>query len=228
MRAVFQWNLGKRTLELGKRTLIMGVVNVTPDSFSDGGLFLDPQKATEHALQLLEEGADIIDIGGESTRPGARVVTSMRRKHRKAAQTSTPNKIAVSEEEELRRVLPVITQNKKTSPKRPRSQSTPTRPPSPRCQIGRGRDRKRRQRFALGPANVQDHRRNKMRSDPDAHARTSRRMAHPSSTRRHCPSRETRTQGVVRSRGAGWAFAVSTSHSIQALDSGRISSRTFR
>jgi dihydropteroate synthase len=96
MRAVFQWSLGTRTLELGKRTLIMGIVNVTPDSFSDGGLYLDSEKATTHALQLLDEGADIIDIGGESTRPGA--------------------KAAVSEEEELRRVLPVITALKQQRP----------------------------------------------------------------------------------------------------------------
>jgi dihydropteroate synthase len=96
MRAVFQWSLGARTLELGKRTLIMGIVNVTPDSFSDGSLYLDSEKATDHALRLLEEGADIIDVGGESTRPGA--------------------KIAVSEEEELRRVLPVITTLKKRRP----------------------------------------------------------------------------------------------------------------
>jgi dihydropteroate synthase len=96
MRAVFQWSLGARTLELGKRTLIMGIVNVTPDSFSDGGLYLDSEKATTHALQLLDEGADIIDGGGESTRPGA--------------------KVAVSEEEELRRVLPVITALKQQRP----------------------------------------------------------------------------------------------------------------
>jgi len=96
MRAVFQWSLGTRTLELGKRTLIMGIVNVTPDSFSDGGLFLDSGKALDHALQLLDEGADIIDVGGESTRPGA--------------------KVAVSAEEELQRVLPVITALKKQRP----------------------------------------------------------------------------------------------------------------
>jgi len=96
MRAVFQWSLGTRTLELGKRTLIMGIVNVTPDSFSDGGLYLDFEKAIEHALHLLDEGADIIDVGGESTRPGA--------------------KMAVSAEEELRRVLPVITALKKQRP----------------------------------------------------------------------------------------------------------------
>jgi dihydropteroate synthase len=96
MRAVFQWSLGARTLELGKRTLIMGIVNVTPDSFSDGGLYLDSEKATTHALQLLDEGADIIDVGGESTRPGA--------------------KVAVSAEEELRRVLPVITALKQQRP----------------------------------------------------------------------------------------------------------------
>jgi dihydropteroate synthase len=96
MRAVFQWSLGTRTLELGKRTLIMGIVNVTPDSFSDGGLFLDSEKATALAIQLLDEGADIIDVGGESTRPAA--------------------KIAVSAEEELQRVLPVITALKKQRP----------------------------------------------------------------------------------------------------------------
>ncbi|MGB2835939.1 MAG: dihydropteroate synthase, partial [Candidatus Sulfotelmatobacter sp.] len=56
MRAVFQWSLGTRTLELGKRTLIMGIINVTPDSFSDGGLYVDPAKATAHAMRLLEEG----------------------------------------------------------------------------------------------------------------------------------------------------------------------------
>ncbi len=63
-----------RLLDLGARTHIMGIVNVTPDSFSDGGRFLDPEKAVDHALRLAEEGADILDIGGESTRPGAEPV----------------------------------------------------------------------------------------------------------------------------------------------------------
>ena len=76
MRPVFEWNLGARTLELGKRTLVMGVVNVTPDSFSDGGLHFDRDRAVEHALKLLEDRADIVDVGGESTRPGARVASS--------------------------------------------------------------------------------------------------------------------------------------------------------
>ncbi len=96
MRAVFQWNLGTRTLEMGKRTLIMGIVNVTPDSFSDGGLYLASGQAVAHALQLLDEGADIIDVGGESTRPGATA--------------------AVTAEDELRRVLPVITALKQQRP----------------------------------------------------------------------------------------------------------------
>jgi dihydropteroate synthase len=69
------------------RPLVMGVVNVTPDSFSDGGQFLDPGQALAHARRLIDEGADLLDIGGESTRPGAH---------------------AVSTEEELRRVLPVL------------------------------------------------------------------------------------------------------------------------
>jgi dihydropteroate synthase len=77
----------KRTLILGKRTLLMGVLNVTPDSFSDDGFFYDKEKAIAHGLRMVEEGADIIDIGGESTRPG-----------------SKPLEL----EEELRRVIPVI------------------------------------------------------------------------------------------------------------------------
>ena len=97
MRACFQWRLRSRTLELGARTLIMGVVNVTPDSFSDGGKFLDPTQAVAHALQLLEEGADILDIGGESTRPGTRVQSD-----------GAGDKPVVTEDEELRRVMPVI------------------------------------------------------------------------------------------------------------------------
>jgi len=75
----------------------MGVVNVTPDSFYEGGRFVEPEKAIEHGLRLLEEGADILDVGGESTRPGAAVVG--------AAKGKEP---AVSAAEELRRVLPVI------------------------------------------------------------------------------------------------------------------------
>src|SRR5580692_6111009 len=67
--------------------LVMGVVNVTPDSFSDGGRFLDPESAVAHAEELIQEGADIIDVGGESTRPGA---------------------APVAEAEEMRRVMPVI------------------------------------------------------------------------------------------------------------------------
>ena len=66
------WRLRTRTLELGARTLVMGVVNITPDSFSDGGFFLDPDEAIAHALGLIEEGADLLDLGAESTRPGSR------------------------------------------------------------------------------------------------------------------------------------------------------------
>jgi dihydropteroate synthase len=127
MRAVFQWSLGTRTLELGKRTLIMGIVNVTPDSFSDGGLYLDSERAIAHALRLLDEGADIIDVGGESTRPGASVAaTSSAENGGQELQelkddTQTPGgwptpRTAVSAEEELRRVLPVITELKRVRP----------------------------------------------------------------------------------------------------------------
>lgn len=76
-----------RLLALGERTLIMGVINVTPDSFSDGGRLLDPQRAIDAGVQMVADGADLLDVGGESTRPGAD---------------------ALAEHEERRRVLPVI------------------------------------------------------------------------------------------------------------------------
>jgi dihydropteroate synthase len=110
MRPVFDWNLGSRSLPLGKRTLLMGVVNVTPDSFSDGGLRLDPDRSLAYALQLLQQGADIIDIGGESTRPGASV--SPPADNAATLQPSQP----VSEKEELQRVIPVISALKQQRP----------------------------------------------------------------------------------------------------------------
>lgn len=97
MRRMFRWRIGGRELELGSRTLVMGVVNVTPDSFSDGGRFLTFDHAVAHALQLLDQGADIVDVGGESTRPG--------------------KKAPVSAEEEIRRVVPVIESIKRERPK---------------------------------------------------------------------------------------------------------------
>ena len=115
MRPVFEWNIGSRCLQLGKRTLIMGVVNVTPDSFSDGGLFLDRDQAVKRALELIEQGADIVDVGGESTRPGAKVLADERVSTTPGAE-SNPKKIAVSEREEMERVLPVITSVKKARP----------------------------------------------------------------------------------------------------------------
>jgi len=102
MRPRFEWDLGSRRLLLGPRTLIMGVLNVTPDSFSDGGRYFDTFSAVEHGLQLLDEGADIVDIGGESTRPGAAV----------GDQAAA----VVSQEEELRRVLPVLRELKRRRP----------------------------------------------------------------------------------------------------------------
>ncbi len=100
-------------MELGKRTLIMGVLNVTPDSFSDGGLYLDCDRAVEHALRLLEEGADIVDIGGESTRPGCNVgpiskAGAEEKPDPSLATAASKTRTAVSEQEELDRVLPVI------------------------------------------------------------------------------------------------------------------------
>ena len=110
MRPRFCWQLGSRTLELGPRTLIMGVVNVTPDSFSDGGQFFDRGDAVNHALRLLDEGADIIDIGGESTRPGAIVEVD------RAASPTSGLKPAVTVEEELARIIPVIAEVRRLRP----------------------------------------------------------------------------------------------------------------
>ena len=76
------WKIGRRVLVFGERTLVMGVLNVTPDSFSDGGQFLSPERAVERAAEMVSDGADIIDIGGESTRPGAERVTIEEEKSR--------------------------------------------------------------------------------------------------------------------------------------------------
>jgi dihydropteroate synthase len=128
MRPVFQWNLGLRSLELGKRTLIMGVLNVTPDSFSDGGLYRDRDKAVEHALFMLDQGADIVDVGGESTRPGVQITDlrdkapekkggiEAKSKVDKGSAKSGSEKVAVSEKEELERVIPVIEGIRKKKP----------------------------------------------------------------------------------------------------------------
>ena len=70
MRATYKWRLRSRCLELGPRTLVMGILNVTPDSFSDGGRFNSRDRAVEQAKQLVADGADIVDVGAESTRPG--------------------------------------------------------------------------------------------------------------------------------------------------------------
>ncbi len=107
MRTVANWRLRTRTLELGRRTLVMGVVNITPDSFSDGGFFLDSDKAVAHALALLEEGADILDLGGESTRPGSRAggAHALVHSNDKDGSLGTP---AVSSEEEQARLLPAM------------------------------------------------------------------------------------------------------------------------
>jgi len=113
MRPLFQWRLAKRVLELGKCTLIMGIVNVTPDSFSDGGKYFERDKAVEHAEKLIAEGADIVDIGGESTRPGAHVTGS-----EPGRETSSGRIVhgVVDVDQELRRVIPVITELKKKKP----------------------------------------------------------------------------------------------------------------
>jgi len=87
VRKLFFWKLKQRELRLGERTILMGVLNVTPDSFSDGGKFSDPDRAFAHAVEMEEQGADIIDVGAESTRPGSE---------------------RISEAEEIRRLIPVL------------------------------------------------------------------------------------------------------------------------
>ncbi len=86
-KTLFSIRCRKRTYTLGRKPLLMGVLNVTPDSFSDGGVYFEKEKAVTHALRMVEEGADLIDIGGESTRPGSKLLTA---------------------DEELGRVMPVI------------------------------------------------------------------------------------------------------------------------
>jgi len=81
------WKIRDREIDLSRRARVMGIINATPDSFSDGGSYLDPQAALAHGLQMVAEGAEVLDIGGESTRPGAQ---------------------SVEADEEIRRVLPII------------------------------------------------------------------------------------------------------------------------
>jgi dihydropteroate synthase len=87
VRKLFFWKLKQRELRLGERTVLMGVLNLTPDSFSDGGKYSDPDRAFARAIELEEQGADIVDVGAESTRPGS---------------------ARVSEAEEIRRLIPVL------------------------------------------------------------------------------------------------------------------------
>src|ERR1700674_5624800 len=117
MRPVFEWSLGSRCLQLGKRTLVMGVINVTPDSFSDGGVNFDRDSAVEYGLKLLQNGADIVDVGGESTRPGAKVLGSVETGGNAAPiGQQHSQKQPVGEEEELERVIPVIAALKQRRP----------------------------------------------------------------------------------------------------------------
>ena len=103
LRPEFQIEIAGHMVMMGARTLIMGVLNVTPDSFSDGGRYFDPVRAVEHGVELARQGADWIDVGGESTRPGSQ---------------------PVSAEEELRRVLPVIRSLRRKLPRVPISIDT--------------------------------------------------------------------------------------------------------
>ncbi len=87
MRTTYTWTLPRMDLQLGRRTVVMGILNVTPDSFSDGGQYIDPGRAVARALEMEASGADVIDLGGESSRPGS---------------------VPIAESEELRRLMPVV------------------------------------------------------------------------------------------------------------------------
>src|SRR5690242_1841619 len=87
MRKLFYWKVRKREIKLGERTALMGVLNVTPDSFTDGGKYSEPDRAFARALELEEQGADIIDVGAESTKPGS---------------------VRIPAAEEMRRLIPVL------------------------------------------------------------------------------------------------------------------------
>jgi dihydropteroate synthase len=87
VRKIYYWKLRQRDIQLGERTVLMGVLNVTPDSFSDGGKYSDPDRAFARAIELEEQGADIVDIGAESTKPGS---------------------ARISAAEEMRRLIPVL------------------------------------------------------------------------------------------------------------------------
>ena len=172
----------------------MGIVNVTPDFFSDGNLYLDPEKATAHALKLMDEGADIIDIGGESTRPGARVAGTTRERpgekenflahsqmkngcERGGRTASCPTGDCRAQEEttgcgDLHRHL----QSRWRAPRlTPELKSSTT---SAACD---------------GSGNGKDDCRTKMRRHPDAHARPPRRMANFASARRRGTAGQART-----------------------------------
>jgi dihydropteroate synthase len=103
MKNAWKYRFGSIEYDLASRTHVMGILNVTPDSFSDGGRYLDIEHAVRHAIQMVEEGADFIDIGGESTRPGSESVTA---------------------DEEIRRIIPVIESVKKYSMEVPVSVDT--------------------------------------------------------------------------------------------------------
>ena len=110
--SVQQWKCKDSILHIGQRSLVMGIVNITPDSFSDGGLYLETDAAVAHALQLVHEGADLIDIGGESSRPGAdtipcelelqRVIPTIRAL---AQQTQVPISVDTTKAEVARQAL---------------------------------------------------------------------------------------------------------------------------
>ena len=166
----------------GPGPVLFGILNVTPDSFSDGGDFLDPEAAARRAGALLDEGADVVDVGGESTRPG-----------------SDP----VSEEEELRRVVPVVREDPGGPSRRPRLRRHLPRRNRRGRPRRRGPHRQRRHRAARRPAHGPARGRRRLPRRPDAHARRAEDHAAGAALRGRHPGGAgfSRAAGRVRDRG---------------------------
>ncbi len=169
-----EWRLRTRVLELGRRTLVMGVVNITPDSFSDGGRFFDPCNpavAIAQCLALLDEGADILDLGAESTRPGTQAGSLI-------SSADAGFAPAVSAEEEQARLLPVLKGVLAARPQAIISVDTYKIETARAALIAGAEIVNDVSGFEWDPGIAERLRRGRLRSGADAHARPARGVAH--------------------------------------------------
>jgi len=137
VRKLYYWKLQRREIMLGERTVLMAVLNVTPDSFSDGGKYADPDRAFARAIELEEQGADIVDIGAESTRPGSARISAaeeMRRLipvlKRLKDRLSIPVSVDTYKAEVAERALELGSRSSTTPPASPSSRSSRARFPT--------------------------------------------------------------------------------------------------